>query len=171
MTFKLSSIEAQTAWEDYREFLYSLRSDAYNKFLANNPHKNNEEEMKFQHIEAAFKHGFAAAKALEKESQVTSYSPTTNISSVEPKQITRNRTYKQHRTTEQFNKDNLKLVEILMNHNGPMKLETIRKKMRRSGFRHWNNNNAASYMKYAIKSGIGIVKTEHAHYMYDHVLV
>ncbi len=88
---------------------------------------------------------------------------------IEPgNKINRKRGYTStQRSAEEVREENEFLISILREQLGSIPLHEIIKKMQGQGLKHWNNRNATSYIKSAMRNGYPIVKPEYGHYAYD----
>jgi len=71
------------------------------------------------------------------------------------------------RSAEEVREETEILISVLKEHIGSIPLREIIKKMQSQGLKHWNNKNATSYIKSAMRNGYPIVKPEYGHYAYD----
>jgi hypothetical protein len=74
---------------------------------------------------------------------------------------------RKQRTVEQAKKDSSEVTALLAAKGYALRLETVLKGMRSLGHKHWNNSNASSFMKQAIKHGAPIKRLERGVYVYE----
>jgi len=88
---------------------------------------------------------------------------------IEPgNKIKRKRGYTSNmRSADEVRAETELLISFLKEHIGSIPLREIIKKMQGQGLKHWNNKNATSYIKSAMRNGYPIIKPEYGHYAYD----